>query len=215
SSYGGNVLECEAAVVPGKGKLVITGLLEKGMQESAQAAMSYIRSRQKLLGLDEDFHTNLDFHVHFPEFVQKDGPSAGITMATSLASALLKIPVRRNVAMTGEITLRGRVMPIGGLKEKMLAAHRAGIDTILIPAENRKDLGEIPRRVLNAMRVVLVEHMDEVLREALLLHDPDAIFGHNRVRPIEYRNGKLLGPDDDAPAPGAPVANVVPPSAQQ
>ncbi|MCB9659303.1 MAG: endopeptidase La [Sandaracinaceae bacterium] len=215
SSYGGNVLECEAAVVPGKGKLVITGLLEKGMQESAQAAMSYIRSRQKLLGLDEEFHTNLDFHVHFPEFIQKDGPSAGITMATSLASALLKIPVRRNVAMTGEITLRGRVMPIGGLKEKMLAAHRAGIDTILIPAENRKDLGEIPRRVLNAMRVVLVEHMDEVLREALLLHDPDAIFGHNRVRPLEYRNGKLLGPDDDAPAPGTPVPNVSPPGAQQ
>jgi ATP-dependent Lon protease len=209
------VLECEAAVVPGKGKLVITGLLEKGMQESAQAAMSYIRSRQKLLGLEEDFHTNLDFHVHFPEFVQKDGPSAGITMATSLASALLKIPVRRNVAMTGEITLRGRVMPIGGLKEKMLAAHRAGIDTILVPAENRKDLGEIPRRVLNAMRVVLVEHMDEVLREALVLHDPDAIFGLNRVRPLEYRNGKLLGPDDDVPAPGTPVANVAPPGAQQ
>jgi ATP-dependent Lon protease len=215
SSYGGSVLECEAAVVPGKGKLVITGLLEKGMQESAQAAMSYIRSRQKLLGLEEDFHTNLDFHVHFPEFVQKDGPSAGITMATSLASALLKIPVRRNVAMTGEITLRGRVMPIGGLKEKMLAAHRAGIDTILVPAENRKDLGEIPRRVLNAMRVVLVEHMDEVLREALVLHDPDAIFGLNRVRPLEYRNGKLLGPDDDVPAPGTPVANVAPPGAQQ
>ena len=202
-------------MVPGKGKLVITGLLEKGMQESAQAAMSYIRSRQALLGLEDDFHSTLDFHVHFPEFIPKDGPSAGITMATSIASALLKIPVRRNVAMTGEITLRGRVMPIGGLKEKMLAAHRAGIDTLLVPVENRKDLRDIPRRVLNALRVVLVEHMDEVLREALVLADPDAMFGANRLRPIEYRNGKLLMPDDDAPAPGAPVANAEPPGAQQ
>ncbi|MFN9907361.1 MAG: S16 family serine protease, partial [bacterium] len=117
----------------------------------------------KVLGLAADFHQNVDVHVHFPEFVPKDGPSAGVTMATSIASALMKIPVRRNVAMTGEITLRGRVMPIGGLKEKMLAAHRAGIDTIVVPLENRKDLREIPRRVLTAMRIVLVEHMDEVL----------------------------------------------------
>ena len=122
-------------------------------------------------------------------------------MATSIASALLKIPVRKNVAMTGEITLRGRVMPIGGLKEKMLAAHRAGIDTILIPRENRKDLREVPRRVLNAVRVVLVEHMDEVLAEALKLSDPDTLFGANRVRPLEYQQGKLVEPDapvDDA-----------------
>ncbi|HEX4352216.1 MAG TPA: endopeptidase La, partial [Polyangiales bacterium] len=127
TNYGGAILECEVAVVPGKGKLVITGLLEKGMQESAQAAMSYIRSREKLLGLPVDFYQNNDFHIHFPEFVPKDGPSAGVTMATSIASALMRIPVRRNLAMTGEITLRGRVMPIGGLKEKALAAHRAGM----------------------------------------------------------------------------------------
>ncbi len=195
SSFGGSVLECEATVVPGKGKQVITGLLEKGMQESAQAAMSYIRSRQRVLGLEEDFYGKYDVHVHFPEFVTKDGPSAGITMATSIASALMRIPVRKNVAMTGEITLRGRVLPIGGLKEKMLAAHRAGIDTILMPRENRKDLREIPRRVLEAMRIVLVEHMDQVLAEALCISDPDAVFGGNRLRPIEYRSGKLFVPE--------------------
>jgi ATP-dependent Lon protease len=214
SSYGGSVLECEAAVVPGKGKQVITGLLEKGMQESAQAAMSYIRSRQRVLGLEEDFYGKYDVHVHFPEFVPKDGPSAGITMATSIASALMKIPVRKNVAMTGEITLRGRVMPIGGLKEKMLAAHRAGIDTILVPRENRKDLREIPRRVLEAMRVVLVEHMDQVLAEALCLSDPDSLFGGNRLRPVEYRFGKLFVPD--APEEEeVPTPTVNAPGAQQ
>jgi len=212
SYYGGSVLECEASVVPGKGKLVITGLLEKGMQESGQAAMSYIRSRQSVLGLPEDFHQNLDVHVHFPEFVPKDGPSAGVTMATSIASALMRIPVRRNVAMTGEITLRGRVMPIGGLKEKMLAAHRAGITTILVPRENRKDLREIPRRVLTAMRVVLVEHMDEVLREALVLADPDAMFG-KRVPPVEYANGKLVEPKIDPEA--VPTPTVEGPGARQ
>ncbi len=211
TSVGGTTLECEVAVVPGKGKLVITGLLEKGMQESAQAAMSYIRSRHKALGLEKDFHENYDVHVHFPEFVPKDGPSAGITMATSIASALLKLPVRRNVAMTGEITLRGRVMPIGGLKEKMLAAHRAGIDTILVPRENRKDLREIPRRVLNAMRVVLVEHMDQVLSEALVLSDPEALFGAGREQPIEYRHGKLVAPQ----TPEVPEPTVEPPSYQQ
>jgi ATP-dependent Lon protease len=217
TQFGGTTLECEVAVVPGKGKLVITGLLEKGMQESAQAAMSYIRSRQKMLGLEDEFHQKYDFHVHFPEFVPKDGPSAGITMATSFASALLKIPVRRNVAMTGEITLRGRVLPIGGLKEKMLAAHRAGIDTIIIPRENRKDLREIPRRVLGAMRVVLVEHMDEVLREALCLSEPDGLFGERRLRPMEYRQGKLVegGEVHDDPAEPMPKPTVEPPGAQQ
>ena len=214
SSYGGNVLECEAAVVTGKGKLVITGLLEKGMQESAQAAMSYIRSRQTVLGLEDDFASKYDVHVHFPEFVSKDGPSAGITMATSIASALMKVPVRKNVAMTGEITLRGRVMPIGGLKEKMLAAHRAGIDTILVPIENRKDLREIPRRVLEAMRVVLVEHMDEVLLEALVFSDPDALFGTNRARPVEYLKGKLIDPKAVAEA-SVPLPTMDAPGARQ
>ena len=169
---GGELLACEVAVVPGKGKLVITGLLEKGMEESAQAAMSYVRSRAAMLGLEPDFYQKVDVHVHFPEFIRKDGPSAGVTMATSLASALIKVPVRRDLAMTGEITLRGRVMPIGGLKEKLLAAHRAGITTVVIPKENRKDLREVPRRVLKAMRIVLVEHMDDVLREALCVPEP-------------------------------------------
>jgi ATP-dependent Lon protease len=213
--HGGSTLECEVSIVPGKGKLVITGLLKEGMQESAQAAMSYIRSRQKQLGLPEDFYQNKDFHVHFPDFIAKDGPSAGITMATSIASALLKIPVRRNVAMTGEITLRGRVKPIGGLKEKLLAAHRAGIDTIVVPKENRKDLREIPRRVLNAMRVILVEHMDQVLSEALCLSDPSSLFGH-RLAPIEYREGKLFVPDgsDNEPA-DVPNPTVDAPGARQ
>ncbi len=210
---GGCLLECEATVVPGKGKQVITGLLEKGMQESAQAAMTYIRSRQRILGLEDDFYDKVDVHVHFPEFVPKDGPSAGVTMATTIASALLKIPVRKNVAMTGEITLRGRVMPIGGLKEKILAAHRAGIDTILCPRENRKDLRDIPKRVLNSTRVVLVEHMDQVLREALVLSDPDALLGE-RPRPIEYRNGKLIEPDAPAES-NMPKPTVDAPGAQQ
>jgi ATP-dependent Lon protease len=195
--YGGTVLECEAAVVPGKSKQVITGRLSEGMKESAQAAITYIRSRHEELGLDEDFHEKVDVHVHFPDYEKKDGPSAGITMATAIASALMRIPVRRNVAMTGEITLRGRVMPIGGLKEKMLAAHRAGVDTVLIPRENRKDLREIPKRVLKTMRVVLIEHMDQVLREALALNDPDALFG-KRARPMEYQGGKLVTFEDDA-----------------
>jgi ATP-dependent Lon protease len=217
TTYGGTTLECEVSVVPGKGKLVITGLLEKGMQESAQAAMSYIRSRQKMLGLEEDFQSKIDVHIHFPEFVPKDGPSAGVTMATSIASALMKIPVRRTVAMTGEITLRGRVMPIGGLKEKMLAAHRAGITTVIIPKENRKDLREIPRRVLNSLRIVLVEHTDEVLREALCLSDPDAIFGR-REAPMEYRGGELVTPSASGEVESplvVPTPTVDPPGARQ
>jgi ATP-dependent Lon protease len=219
TNFGGAILECEVAAVPGKGKLVITGLLEKGMQESAQAAVSYIRSREKMLGLPKDFYQNHDFHIHFPEFIPKDGPSAGVTIATSIASALMRIPVRRNVAMTGEITLRGRVMPIGGLKEKMLAAHRAGIDTVLIPKDNRKDLREIPRRVLSATRIVLIEHADEALREALCIGDPDAIFG-KRVAPMEYVDGKLVTRvpegESDAPVPAdVPTPTVEAPEAQQ
>ena len=214
NAFGGSILECEVAVVPGKGKLHITGLLEKGMQESAQAAMSYIRSRQKVLGLEEEFHSKFDVHVHFPSFVPKDGPSAGITMATSIASALLKIPVRKTVAMTGEITLRGRILPIGGLKEKLLAAHRAEIETVLIPKENQKDLKEIHRRVLNALRIVLVEHMDEVIREALVLSDPDALFGDHQIRPLEYRQGELVTPEDPD-SDEVPEPTVDPPGARQ
>jgi ATP-dependent Lon protease len=191
NSGGGELLACEVAIVPGKGKLVITGLLEKGMEESAQAAMSYVRSRAAALGLEPDFYQKVDVHVHFPEFIRKDGPSAGVTMATSLASALIKVPVKRDLAMTGELTLRGRVMAIGGLKEKLLAAHRAGITTVVIPRENRKDLREVPRRVLKATRIILVEHADEVLREALCLSDPDALFGPARES-WEYIDGELV-----------------------
>ncbi|HEX4514634.1 MAG TPA: S16 family serine protease, partial [Polyangiaceae bacterium] len=191
SNGGGELLACEVAVVAGKGKLVITGLLEKGMEESAQAAMSYVRSRAGMLGLEPEFYQKLDVHVHFPEFIRKDGPSAGVTMATSLASALIKVPVKRDLAMTGEITLRGRVMPIGGLKEKLLAAHRAGITTVIVPRENRKDLREVPRRVLKAMRIVLVEHMDDVLREALTLPNPEQVFGAPKDV-MEYVSGELV-----------------------
>jgi ATP-dependent Lon protease len=201
SDHGGDILDCEVSVVAGKGKLVITGLLEKGMEESAQAAMSYIRSRSTVLNLESDFYQKVDVHVHFPDFVRKDGPSAGVTMATSIASALTRVPVRNEVAMTGEITLRGRVMPIGGLKEKILAAHRNGITTVLIPKENRKDLREIPRRVLKSLRVVLVEHMDDVLREAMTFPEPDKLFGPRRSL-IEYRNGELI--EEDAQESNAP-----------
>ncbi|MCL2449625.1 MAG: endopeptidase La [Polyangiaceae bacterium] len=212
SNGGGELLACEVAVVPGKGKLVITGLLEKGMEESAQAAMSYVRSRAEALGLEGDFYQRVDVHVHFPEFVRKDGPSAGVTMATSLASALMKVPVKRDLAMTGEITLRGRLMPIGGVKEKLLAAHRSGITTVVVPKENRKDLREVPRRVLRATRIVLVDHMDDVLREALVLPPSRALFGPSRER-WEYREGELVViPDERAPrTDGGPVPPSPPP----
>ena len=170
---GGELLATEVSVVPGKGKLVLTGKLGEVMQESAQAAMSYVRSRCDALGLERDFYQKVDLHVHFPEgAVPKDGPSAGITMVTSLVSALLRIPVRRDVAMTGEVTLRGRVLPIGGLKDKILAAHRADIFTCIIPRENLKDLKDIPPLVLKAMKIIPVDHMDEVLRSALVLQEP-------------------------------------------
>ncbi|MEO7034619.1 MAG: endopeptidase La [Polyangiaceae bacterium] len=207
SDHGGDILDCEVSVVAGKGKLVITGLLEKGMEESAQAAMSYIRSRSTILKLEPDFYQKVDVHVHFPDFVRKDGPSAGVTMATSIASALTRVPVRNEVAMTGEITLRGRVMPIGGLKEKILAAHRNGITTVLVPKENRKDLREIPRRVLKTLRVVLVEHMDDVLREAMVFPDPDTLFGPRRSL-IEYRNGELI--EEESPGSASPSRVVIP-----
>jgi ATP-dependent Lon protease len=203
SDHGGDILDCEVSVVSGKGKLVITGLLEKGMEESAQAAMSYIRSRSNVLKLEPDFYQKVDVHVHFPDFVRKDGPSAGVTMATSIASALTKVPIRNEVAMTGEITLRGRVMPIGGLKEKILAAHRNNITTVLVPKENRKDLREIPRRVLKTLRVVLVEHMDDVLREAMLFPNPDELFGQRRAL-IEYRNGELIEHGREVEIPAHP-----------
>jgi ATP-dependent Lon protease len=146
TAYGGEVLEIEVAVVPGKGKLILTGLLGDWLKESATAGFSYIRSRADSLGLEKDFQEKFDFHVHYPGTGTKaDGPSAGIAMATAMVSALLGRRVRKDIAMTGEITLRGRVLPIGGLKEKTMAAHRAGITRVLVPKQNEKDLQEIPR----------------------------------------------------------------------
>ncbi|HVO18757.1 MAG TPA: endopeptidase La [Anaeromyxobacter sp.] len=174
TELGGELLTVEAQVMPGKGKITITGKLGEVMQESAQAAMSYVRSRAELLGLDKRFLENVDVHVHVPEgAIPKDGPSAGVTMATTLVSALCRLPVRRDVAMTGEITLRGRVLPIGGLKEKVLAAHRGGIKRVIIPKENEKDVREIPKKVRAALAIVPVESADEVLREALVLENPE------------------------------------------
>ncbi len=165
---GGDLLSIEVTLMKGKGKMTLTGKLGEVMQESAKAAMSYIRSRANELGLEENFYEEVDIHIHVPEgAIPKDGPSAGIAMASALASAFTRIPIRNDVTMTGEITLRGRVLPVGGVKEKMLAAHRAGIKYILMPAENRRDLTDIPLNVKRKVEVKLVEHMDQVLEMAL------------------------------------------------
>jgi len=166
---GGELLFTEATLMPGKGRLTLTGQLGDVMQESAKAAMSYVRSRAEEFGIQKDFHHRTDIHVHIPEgAIPKDGPSAGITLATALVSNLAGVPTRRDVAMTGEITLRGKVLPIGGLKEKVLAAHRAGVTTIILPKDNEKDLADIPKAVLDVLELHLVESMDEVLKIALV-----------------------------------------------
>jgi ATP-dependent Lon protease len=175
TEVGGEILTIESVMLPGKGTVKTTGKLGDVMQESVSAAMSYVRSRSTSFGLKPTMFEKRDIHVHVPEgATPKDGPSAGIAMATSMVSVLTGIPVRRDIAMTGEITLRGRVLPIGGLKEKLLAALRAGIKTVFIPKENEKDLAEIPDNVKRALEIIAVSHVDEVIGRALV-SKPEAI----------------------------------------
>ena len=195
TAHGGDLLQNEVTVMPGQGRLTLTGKLGDVMQESAQAAVSYIRSRSHSLGLQRDFQTKVDVHVHFPEgAIPKDGPSAGITMATAITSALLRIPVRQDLAMSGEITLRGRVLAVGGIKDKILAAHRAEVYEVLIPHENEKDLKEIPEKVREQMTIRPVRHMDEVLKLALAHEDPESFL----VEPTEVIDWRLGITDDSA-----------------
>jgi len=177
TEVGGELLQTEATIMPGKGNLVLTGKLGEVMQESAKAALSYVRSRGRLLRLPNNFYEKIDIHIHVPEgAIPKDGPSAGITLATSIVSALINKPVKHDIAMTGEITLRGRILPIGGLKEKILAAHRGNVRKVLIPFENKKDIEEIPNKILKKVELVLVENMDKVLSEALILEEGYELF---------------------------------------
>jgi ATP-dependent Lon protease len=187
TEVGGEVLFTEASLMDGKGQLIMTGKLGEVMQESARAAMSFVRTRTALYGISRDFYRKMDVHIHIPEgAIPKDGPSAGITMATTIVSVLTRIPVRNDVAMTGEITLRGKVLPIGGVKEKLLAAHRAGMKEVILPRENEKDLQDIPQDILDSMKVNLVETMDEVLQLALeRVPVPQGQVAELSVRPNE------------------------------
>lgn len=194
TQVGGELLFIETLIMPGKGKLLVTGKLGDVMQESAQAALSYVRSRSANLMIEQDFYKKYDIHIHIPEgAIPKDGPSAGITMCSSLVSALTKRKVHRDIAMTGEITLRGRVLPIGGLKEKIIAAHRGGIKKILIPEENEKDLKDVPKTITNQLEIVTVEHMDEVLTHAMILDDGDTLFKNVDI-PFEMNTEKPKDP---------------------
>ncbi len=193
TQVGGALVPVEAAIMPGSGKLILTGQLGDVMQESGRAALSYIRSRSSVFGLKKDFYQDVDIHVHVPEIGPVDGPSAGITMCTAMTSALLRIPVRRNVAMTGEITLRGNVRPIGGLKEKTLAAHRGEIQKVIVPRDNAKDIPDIPARIRTEIEIVPVEHMDQVLKEALLLDEPDLLFAG--LDPLASASRQLQAPE--------------------
>jgi ATP-dependent Lon protease len=189
TEVGGEILVTEATLMPGKGHLTLTGKLGDVMQESAQAAMSYVRSKAQEFGIPRDFNRNHDVHIHVPEgAIPKDGPSAGITMATALVSALAHVPTRKDVAMTGEITLRGKVLPIGGVKEKVLAAHRAGVKTIVLPRENEKDLADIPKPVLDVMNVYLVDTMDEVLKLAMAEPLPPPAAGEEAGAAVEVES---------------------------
>jgi ATP-dependent Lon protease len=200
TEVGGELLAIEASVMPGTGKMILTGKLGDVMQESAQAALTYVRARAAMFGLPEGFYKETDIHVHVPEgAIPKDGPSAGITMATSIASAFIKRKVRGDLAMTGEITLRGRVLPIGGLKEKLLAAHRGDIRKVIIPKDNEKDLADVPTNVLKNLEIILVDNVDEVLKVALL---PD----EKQPEKVELEIGCTSMP----PASGNTIDSVVP-----
>jgi ATP-dependent Lon protease len=184
TEVGGEFLNIEAVILPGKGKITITGKLGDVMQESVQAALSYVRSRSLQFGLKPIIFEKKDIHIHVPEgAIPKDGPSAGITMCTAIVSALTGIAVKKDVAMTGEVTLRGNVLPIGGLKEKLLAAQRGGIKTVIIPDDNEKDLADIPKNITDSVKIVPVKHVDEVLRIALI----------KKPKPIQWFE------EDDAP----------------
>jgi ATP-dependent Lon protease len=181
TEVGGDLLPIEVTVVPGKGKFTVTGQLGDVMKESCSAAMSYVRSRGPLFGLEKEFFFNIDVHIHVPEgAIPKDGPSAGCAITTSIVSAVTKTPVLRTVAMTGEITLRGRVLAIGGVKEKVLSAYRGGIRTVILPKENDKDLKDIPEEVLKDLKIVLVDHVDQVLVHALDIRNAKDLFKSTR-----------------------------------
>ena len=193
TQVGGDLLWVETLIMPGKGDLIMTGKLGDVMKESAQAAVSYVRSRTGQLAIDDEFYKKKDIHIHIPEgAIPKDGPSAGISMCTSLVSALTGRPVYRDIAMTGELTLRGRLLPVGGLKEKILAAHRGGIKKIVIPKENQKDLKDIPATVAKQVEVVFAEHMDEVLPHALILNEGDSLFQESDI-PFEIMSKDVDG----------------------
>ncbi|NDD91946.1 endopeptidase La, partial [bacterium] len=197
---GGDMLQIEVTVVPGKGAVKVTGKLGEVMQESAATAMTYVRSRSAELGIDKEFYQNIDIHLHVPEgAVPKDGPSAGITMATAITSALTKIPVKRDVAMTGEITLRGRVLPIGGLKEKLLAAKIGNINTVLIPKGNVPDMKKVPADIIKGMKVIPVDHADQVLRLALHLDKPEDFLVKSDMNPVVAAKSEA---HDEAPTSG-------------
>ena len=196
TEVGGEVLSTETTLMQGKGRLTLTGKLGDVMQESAQAGMSYVRSRSHLFSLPKDFYRHLDIHVHVPEgAIPKDGPSAGITICTSIVSALTRIPVRCDVAMTGEITLRGKVLPIGGVKEKLLAAHRLGLRTVILPKDNEKDLADIPPEIQSQLSIHFVESMDEVLQ--LALEHPLPIPGHPPVGGVDSKFGADVAQDNE------------------
>lgn len=198
TQVGGELLWVETLIMPGKGDLIMTGKLGDVMKESAQAALSYVRSRTGQLAIDAEFYKKKDIHIHIPEgAIPKDGPSAGIAMCTSLVSTLTGRPVYRDIAMTGELTLRGRILPVGGLKEKILAAHRGGIKKVVIPKENQKDLKDIPATVSKQVEIVFAEHMDEVLPQALILNEGDTLFQESDI-PFE-----IMAKDVDGEQPTA------------